>query len=57
MSDETDEKASGRRFVVRELDPRCFVVDDTATTLSYDMRFTRQVAQEAADRRNRRNAV
>lgn len=42
------------RFVVRELGPRCFVVDDTASNLSYDMRFTRKVAQEAADRRNSR---
>jgi len=42
------------RFIVRELGPRCFVVDDTATALSYDMRFTRKAAQEAADRRNKR---
>lgn len=41
------------RFLVRELGPRCFVVDDTATGISYDMRFTRRVAQEAADRRNK----
>lgn len=42
------------RFVVRQLGPRCFVVDDTASYLSYDMRFTRKFAQEAADRRNTR---
>lgn len=42
------------RFVVRELGPRCFVVDDTVSYLSYDMRFTRKAAQEAADRRNAR---
>ena len=42
------------RFVVRELGPRCFVVDDTVTTMSYDMRFTRKAAQAAADRRNSR---
>ncbi|MFF2852668.1 hypothetical protein ACFVT5_41205 [Streptomyces sp. NPDC058001] len=46
--------ADRERFVVRELGPRCFVVDDTVTTLSYDMRFTRWAAQEAADRRNQR---
>jgi hypothetical protein len=40
------------RFVVRELGPRCFVVDDTAGYLSYDMRFTRKAAQESADWRN-----
>ncbi|MET7975755.1 hypothetical protein ABZW44_22470 [Streptomyces mirabilis] len=43
------------RFVVRELGPRCFVVDDTVTQLSYDMSFTRKAAQGAADRRNARN--
>lgn len=42
------------RFEVRELGPRCFVVDDTVTCLSYDMRFTRKAAQENADRRNAR---
>jgi hypothetical protein len=42
------------RFVVRELGPRWFVVDDTVTTISYDMRFTRKGAQEAADWRNSR---
>lgn len=42
------------RFVVRELGPRCFVVEDTATTFSYDIRFTKKAAQEAADRRNAR---
>lgn len=40
------------RFVVRELDPRCFVVDDTVSQLSYDMSFTRKAAQESADWRN-----
>lgn len=44
------------RFVVRKLGPRCFVVDDTASCLSYDMRFTRRAAQEAADRRNGRTS-
>lgn len=42
------------RYEVRELGPRCFIVDDTVTTMSYDMRFTRKGAQEAADRRNAR---
>lgn len=42
------------RYMVRELGPRCFVVDDTVTAMSYDMRFTRKAAQEAADRRNKR---
>ena len=42
------------RFEVRELDPRCFVVDDTVTQLSYDMSFTRKAAQKAADWRNAR---
>jgi len=50
----TSSSVLGKRFVVRELGPRCFVVDDTTTGLSYDMRFTRKVAQEAADRRNAR---
>lgn len=50
-----DEPAeSSPRFVVRELGPRCFAVDDTETALSYDMRFTRTAAQRAADRRNER---
>ncbi|MGC5534243.1 hypothetical protein [Streptomyces sp. SR-10] len=40
------------RFVVRQLDPKCFVVDDTTTALSYDMRATRPAAQKDADRRN-----
>jgi hypothetical protein len=52
MSEQTDMETSAPRFVVRELDPRCFVVDDTSTALSYDMRFTREAAQRAADRRN-----
>ena len=52
MSQQTRNDGSQQRFVVRELDPRCFVVDDTRTGLSYDMRFTRRGAQEAADRRN-----
>lgn len=43
------------RFVVRQLGPRCFVVDDTKGYLSYDMRFTRKFAQADADRRNNRD--
>jgi hypothetical protein len=42
------------RFVVRQLGPKCFVVDDTKSYLSYDMRFTRKFAQADADRRNSR---
>ncbi|CQR59217.1 hypothetical protein [Streptomyces leeuwenhoekii] len=52
MSQQTDADTTDHRFVVRELGPRCFVVDDTITALSYDMRFTREAAQRAADRRN-----
>lgn len=51
MSEQDSNGTSGPRFVVRELGPRCFVVDDTVTGFSYDMRFTRKAAQEAADRR------
>lgn len=40
------------RFVVDELGPRDFAVRDTVTQLSYDICFTRKVAQEAAARRN-----
>lgn len=32
--------------------PRDFAVRDTATQISYDTRFTRKAAQEAADHRN-----
>lgn len=42
------------RFVVQEFGPRDFCVYDHVTGLSYDPRFTRKAAQEAADRRNRR---
>jgi hypothetical protein len=42
------------RFMVRQLGPKCFVVDDTKSYLSYDMRFTRKFAQADADRRNSR---
>ncbi|MCZ4509908.1 hypothetical protein O3Q52_17235 [Streptomyces sp. ActVer] len=51
---EAEPAESSPRFVVRELGPRCFAVDDTKTALSYDMRFTRTAAQRAADRRNER---
>lgn len=40
------------RFVVDEYGPRDFAVRDTVSQLSYDIRFTRKAAQEAADRRN-----
>jgi hypothetical protein len=40
--------------VVQEFGPRDFAVYDTHTCLSYDPRFTRKAAQEAADRRNSR---
>lgn len=46
------ELPSSPRFVVQEFGPRYFAVYDTVTCLSYDPRFTRRVAQEAADRRN-----
>jgi hypothetical protein len=52
MDKQASDNTSTLRYVVRELDPRCYVVDDTTTTFSYDMRFTRRAAQEAADRRN-----
>lgn len=48
---------SAPRFVVRELGPRSFAVEDTVSHLSYDMRFTRKFAQEAADRRNERASI
>ena len=50
----TTAATSAPRFAVRQLGPRCFVVDDSVTALSYDMRFTRKAAQDAADRRNAR---
>lgn len=40
------------RFVVEEFGPHEFAVLDTVTQFSYDDRFTRKAAQEAADRRN-----
>lgn len=40
------------RFIVEEFGPRDFAVLDTATQISYDPRFTRKAAQDAADRRN-----
>jgi hypothetical protein len=40
------------RFVVDELGPRDFAVRDTVTEISYDPRFTRKAAQEAADWHN-----
>ncbi|WP_157865022.1 hypothetical protein [Streptomyces prasinopilosus] len=45
---------SAPRFVVQESGPRDFYVYDTVSHLSYDPRFTRKAAQEAADRRNAR---
>ncbi len=42
------------RFQVQEFGPRDFWVYDTKTCLSYDPRFTRKAAQEAADHRNAR---
>ncbi|GHD70231.1 hypothetical protein GCM10010317_077100 [Streptomyces mirabilis] len=42
------------RFVVDEYGPRDFAVRDTVSQLSYDIRFTRKAAQDAADRRNSR---
>jgi hypothetical protein len=42
------------RFVMDEFGPRDFAVRDTVSQLSYDMRFTRKAAQEAADWRNSR---
>lgn len=47
-----DQTAAGPRFVVQEFGPRDFAVYDTVTCLSYDPRFTRKAAQQAADRRN-----
>ncbi len=47
-----DQTSSAPRFVVQDLGPRDFAVYDTVTCLSYDPRFTRRAAQEAADRRN-----
>lgn len=52
MNEQNHDTTPDERFVVRELDARCFVVDDTATAMSYDMRFTRRAAQGDADRRN-----
>ena len=44
------------RFTVQELGPRDFYVYDRVSCLSYDPRFTRKGAQEAADRRNAKTA-
>lgn len=57
MNEQTSTSTLNQRFVVRELDPRRFVVDDTTTGLSYDMRFTRKAAEEAATRREARKAA
>jgi hypothetical protein len=47
-----DQHATDPRFVVQEFGPRDFAVNDTASGISYDPRFTRKAAQEDADRRN-----
>jgi hypothetical protein len=52
--DAVTEPLPSPRFVVQEFGPRDFAVYDTVTGLSYDSRFTRRGAQEAADRRNTR---
>lgn len=47
-----NDRPAPARFVVDEFGPRNFAVRDTATEISYDPRFTRKGAQQAADWRN-----
>lgn len=51
-----DQSTAAPRFVVQEFGPRDFAVYDTVTCLSYDPRFTRKAAEQAADRRNSKSA-
>jgi hypothetical protein len=44
--------ATEARFVVEQVGASWFSAHDTITQLDYDLSFTREAAQRAADRRN-----
>lgn len=52
MTAPTDAERAEARFVVEQIGPRGFVAHDTVGQLDYDLSFTPEAAQAAADRRN-----